>query len=747
MRFIVLFIGFLLFSGLAGQSANDSMGRREADAQVSGVLDSSKVEKMETIEIKVSGSLIENKSDRLVYNAAADIMAKGASASELLAKVPLVDVDMDGNVSIRGSQNLRILINGRPSGMMAGNVADALRSLPGASIDKIEVITNPSAKYDAEGTGGIINIILKDVKIKGTTSNYTAGIGTRSANFSADVTNQNGKTGITARLGGHFWRSWGDGRTRRTNEINGIDYLLLQNNSVNNWGGGPRLTLGIDHQISKKSAINVTATLRSRFRSSDNSWNTSTGIENDPVYFLWRQATDNLTTGLGMDLNADYRKTFKKPGRDLGISAQYTVDQDNTDYELHRYDSIGMETRFEQSRNIGQNREFTAQIDFTEPLSAKLIMESGLKTILRNVNSDYNFDSMDYNLQQLASIDYRKNKFDYYQNVLGGYTQFSYNASKLLSFKLGVRAEFTEFGGKLYYPSEDKYVGKPYFNPIPYFNVNRNFEGGSFLKFTYTQRIQRPSLFFLNPYTNFSDPLNITTGNPRLNAELSNNLELSWGKYGKTGGGGVNVYYRNTDNAIETIRTIGKDRVYRTTYGNVGLNNTVGMDMNANLKTGKWTLNFNGGLGYVMIRSLIDTGSIAGLSNKALTYNAGIRGSLKMKNNWQMEVWGRFNAPTISLQGYSMSWFFHMVGFKKRFNEDRGGLGFGIDNPLTPQIDIITRTQGSDFTFYSMQRLNLWGARINFDYKIGSMSVEKPNQVKRKLQNDDLKKAEGDGAM
>jgi hypothetical protein len=171
------------------------------------------------------------------------------------------------------------------------------------------------------------------------------------------------------------------------------------------------------------------------------------------------------------------------------------------------------------------------------------------------------------------------------------------------------------------------------------------------------------------------------------------------------------------------------------------------MDMNANLKTGKWTLNFNGGLGYVMIRSLIDTGSIAGLSNKALTYNAGFRGSLKMKNNWQMEVWGRFNAPTISLQGYSMSWFFHMVGFKKRFNEDRGGLGFGIDNPLTPQIDIVTRTQGTDFTFYSMQRLNLWGVMVNFDYKIGSMSVEKPNQVKRKLQNDDLKKAEGDGAM
>ncbi|MBM3939102.1 MAG: TonB-dependent receptor, partial [Sphingomonadales bacterium] len=157
------------------------------------------VEKMQGAEIRVSGPVIENKIDRLVYNAGQDITAKGGSASDLLAKVPMVEVDMDGNVSIRGSRNLRVLINGRPSGMMAGSVSDALRSLPADGIDKIEVITNPSAKYDAEGTAGIINIILKQVKLKGKTGNVSSGLGTRSANLSSDVSIQNGTTNFTVR--------------------------------------------------------------------------------------------------------------------------------------------------------------------------------------------------------------------------------------------------------------------------------------------------------------------------------------------------------------------------------------------------------------------------------------------------------------------------------------------------------------------------------------------------------------------
>lgn len=709
------------------------------------------VETLDAAVIKVSGPMVENKIDRLVYNAGQDITAKGGSASDLLAKVPMVEVDMDGNVSIRGSRNLKVLINGRPSGMMAGSVADALRSLPADGIDKIEVLTNPSAKYDAEGTAGIINIILKQVKLKGKTGNISSGLGTRSANLSGDVSIQNGTTNFTIRLGGHFWRSWGDGWTNRTNSIKGINYALRQVNDVRNWGGGPRLTLSTDFQLDKSSALSVSTTFSTRMRNSDNNIQTSTGFDGQPLDFLWKQATDNFTYTLGLDANIDYRKNFKKLGREMGVSLQYSGSQDNTDYTFLRYNAANTETRKENSLNIGKNNETTVQVDFTEPLSAKLLWELGAKTTLRYVNSDYHFDSFNYTTNSFEAINDRNNQFNYYQNVFGGYSQFSFTPNSRYSFKLGGRYEATEFGGFLFQPVVESYKGLSYQNFIPYVNVNKKIGQGGYLRGTYTQRIQRPSLFYLNPYTNFSDPLNITTGNPRLSAEVSNNFEISTGNYGAKGGWGMNVFHRRIGNAIETIRSIDINRVYRTSYGNIGLNYTTGFDVNTNFR-GKWrgndwTVNFNGGLGWVDIRSGIDTGILKGARNQGLTYNAGIRASLKFHKNWQAELWGRFNAPTFTLQGTATNWLFHMIGVKRRFDNDKGGFGFGLDNPFIPRTDFITKAIGLDFNYYNLQRINMWGVRVNFDYKFGSMSIEKPKPVLRKLQNDDLKPAGGQEGM
>ena len=707
--------------------------------------DSTDVEKMKVLEIKVQANIIENQADKLVYNASQDITSKGSSVSDMLSKVPMVEVDMDGNVSMRGNRNVKFLINGRPSGLLSGNLADALKSLSADDIEKIEVITNPSAKYDAEGSGGVINIIMKDVRLKGNTGNFRMGLGTRSANLGGTFSVQRGKTNFTTMLGGHGWRTWGFSRATRLNTIQGVNNLLTQNSDFSNWGAGPRITFSVDHVFNKKNAITASASLNTNWKSAITDWETKVGVKDSFLNYLWNQNSDKFNTTVGYDLNVDYRRKFDKKDREFGWSAQFSNSTDNASYTSERKNEIGNLLHNEKSLNIGKNSELSTQIDFTEPLTSKISLESGIKGIWRFVSSDYTFDSLIIPQSEYTSIAFRNNSFTYYQYVYAGYSQLIYNINSNYSVKIGGRFEHTQFGGELSKPSENSFIGKPYKNFVPFLNISRKVGQGGYVRFNFTQRIQRPSLFYLNPYTNFSDPLNITTGNPYLSPEISTNYELSVGNYTKVGGYGINFYHKRLNNSIETYRIVDENKVYRTTYGNIGQNITTGFDLNINFKGKNWMLSLNGGAGYIAIRSIVDTGATAGLSTHGITYNAGTRGSYNISKFYTIEMFARFNAPTFSLQGYTANWFMHVISVKRRFNKDKGGIGLGIDNPFAPQVDYKTDNKGLNFSYYEMRRTSMWGVRVNFDYTFGGVEAEKTKSVERKMKNDDLKDGEKEG--
>ncbi|MBS3914497.1 MAG: TonB-dependent receptor [Bacteroidetes bacterium] len=692
-------------------------------------------------EVKVEKMLIESKVDKLIYNASQDISSKGGSATDLLRKVPMVEVDMDGNVSMRGSSNIKVLINGKPSGIVSASVKDALQSIPADQIERVEVITNPSAKYDAEGTAGILNIVLKESKLKGTTGGIHSGAGNRSGNLGANISNQKGKTGITFRLGGFYWRNVGKGTTDRYNNYGGTEYRLLQNSKNNTFGGGPFASLGLDREINKYTSFSIAGTLRGNWNRTKSTWETNTGIADSTLKLLYGRSTRNFNLTLGYDVTADLRRTFKKQGRELGFSMQYNGSSSKVDYSAIQSNAYSIENYKERSNNLGLNNEFTTQIDFTEPINKNINLESGIKTILRKVTSGYDFDSFSYLNQEYKTITARSNSFYYNQNVYGGYTQFTWQFHKNYSMRVGGRYEFTMYGGGRN-DSGVSFTGKPYGNLIPFININRKFGYSGFLKFNYTQRLLRPSLFYLNPYTNFSDPRNLTTGNPYLRAEISNNFELSGGKYTQKGGGSVNLYHRRTSNAIESIRNVDSLGIYRTTYGNVGQNSFTGLDLNMNITGKKYMLNFNGGVGYAYIKSNQTSGLVAGLTNSGITYSAGMYGFYKFAKNWSVEGFARINAPTFSLQGRTQNWYFHTMGIKRRFNKDKGGIGLGIDNPFTPHVTYTTIQEGKDFKYTDVREINMLGVRLNFDYKFGKLEVEPPKKPKKGIKNDDLKQGE-----
>lgn len=708
----------------------------------------------DNIKIEATGPLIQNKIDKLVYDASQDVTSAGGTAADVLRKAPMVEVDADGNVSMRGSKNIKILLNGKPSAMMNSSAKDALQTIPADQIDKIEIITNPSAKYDAEGTAGIINIITKQQNIKGKSGNVRLGGGNRSAHLGLNFNIQNKKTSYSFGMGGHFWRTVSSGITERHNTYNNYEYVLLQKSNARNWGGGPRITFGIDHKINKQNSLSLSISGRGMINSNKIDFGTETGLVNTPLTFLYNRDNNNFTTTLGYDANLDYRRTYTKPNRELGISFQYSGNTQTTNYKAEQSNISELLTYAEKSKNLGQNNEYTAQIDFTEPINKKINLEMGAKTILRKVSSKYVFDSLNILSNEYRTISNRNNHFLYNQDVFGGYLQGTYMFNEKYSLKLGSRYEFTTFGGG-FADSAKKFKGKPYGNPIPYISINRAFGYAGFLRLQYTKRLQRPSLFYLNPYTNFSDPRNLTTGNPELTAEVSNNFELSLGKYSSKGGFSTSFYHRRINNAIETIRQVDSVGVYRTTYGNIGKNLTSGVDVNISVQRKKLTINFNGGLGYVMISTNSNDPLIAGASNEGFTYSAGMHFQYKFNKKFVAEGFGRMNAPSFSLQGRVQNWYFHSIGFKRRFNNDKGGIGVGFDNPFTPKVTYTTYTEsntpGSVFTFSDVRTMNMFGFRINFDYRFGKMEFQqeppKGQGKKKGIKNDDLKEGDGQGGQ
>lgn len=741
-KYIVIGFAASVFWGhLNGQINRDSSSNGNQNE-----LSNKDTTKIGTVEIKVQKSIIENQADKLVYNATEDLTSQGQSASDLLAKVPMVDVDMDGNVSLRGNRNVRFLVNGRPSGLISGSPADALRALSADDIEKIEVITNPSSKYDADGSGGIINIIMKK-KIVGNSGSLRMGIGTRSAHFGGQYSTVKGKNNFSASAGGHFWRSWGDVTTTRTNLNSfGENWILKQNGYANNWGGGPRITLNLDRQISDKKSLVFTLGTNSQMRSNKQDWINLQGLTD--LQKTSDQNVNRFNFGLGYDLGFDYRKKYDKKDREFSFAGLMAIGTGNDDYLAERdYYGFVVLNEKEKSLNSTLNNETSLQLDYTEPFSKALKGEFGAKAIWRTVNSDYIFSFYNDTSKAFIEAKERTNGLAYYQNVYSGYAQLNYLFAKVYSVRLGVRYEMTDFGGKSTVNQQNSFKGTPYGNVVPSFNVSRSIGQGGFVRFNYNRRIQRPSLFYLNPYVNTSDPFNVSQGNPYLSPEFGDNFEFSFGNYTKVGGYGFNIFHKRVDQAIETYRTVNANDVYVTTYGNFGLNRQNGFDFNLNFRGKGWSLFFNGGAGLIQISTLIDTGAISGLSVRGITYSAGLRGNVKIGKNWMIEAFSRVNAPSYSLQGYSQNWLFHMIGFKRQFKNEKGGIGFGFDNPFTPVVHLKTENIGNGFTYLQDRELNMWGVRINFDYKFGKINSQPENIREIKIKNEDLKNGDGQGGM
>jgi hypothetical protein len=321
-------------------------------------------------EITFTGeqSLVEDKVDRLVYNAEKDITNAGGNASDVLKKVPMLTVDTDGNVQLRGSSSVRILINGKPSTIMSANVADALRQIPADIIKNVEVITSPSAKYDAEGTAGIINIITKKNNLQGVSGSAYTSVGNRTDNGGVNLNFRRRKFGINASGGGNYFNNPGDAVTERSNLFdNQVISQLSQSSKFRNEGGGGYGQIGFDYDLNDKNSINSSLRINQfRFSTINRLTSSLTGTDGTPIQFYDR-SINNKNRWNNLDWNMGYTRTFKQTGRELSFLGQLGVNRPQNNSFINQTGIGEQPGPREQNLNQSQNAEATLQTDYVHP--------------------------------------------------------------------------------------------------------------------------------------------------------------------------------------------------------------------------------------------------------------------------------------------------------------------------------------------------------------------------------------------
>ncbi len=690
-------------------------------------------------EVVVQGQkqLVEERVDRTIYNAENDITTKGGDATDVLKRVPMLSVDLDGNVTLRGSQNIRVLINNKPSTIMASSIADALKQIPADEIKSVEVITSPSAKYDAEGTGGIINIITKKNTLQGATLNINTGVGNRGANLGLNGNYRNGKMGFS--LGG-----WG----RANYNVNGSfensqsagNNLNIQNADTRSNGLFGNYTLGWDYDIDKKNALAASVRFGARNHKNYQDQLFTQYFTDD----LFSRSTlqDVVTKDMSntVDVNLTYTRLYDKPQREFNLLALYSKNNRNNDFENLLIEEIGstMATSF-KNLNDSYNQEVAIQADYQTPIGSTQIVEFGGKDIMRKAFSDFSrFEDQGDGQYEQVQDDQYLNNLNYDQNVLAGYLAYTLSLKNGYSFKAGTRYEHTTI--KAFTKTESNIEIPSYGVFVPSVNFSKKLKAGNMIKIAYNRRIQRPSIQFLNPNRQNSNEIDISEGNPELDPEYTDNYELSYNAYIKGSSLNFTSFVRNTTGSIQRVRIPQEDGKILTTYQNIGTENAYGLSVFANVNIGKLSLNGGSDLYYAMLDNNL------GSSNEGWVVSGRFFGNYNLEKGWGIQFFSFVRGRDVQLQGTRGGFGMYSLGIRKDFNEKRGSIGIGAENFLTPSFKIRSESNSSNFQQKSLNVMNNMGFRINLSYRIGKMNVDggRPRRTKS-LNNDDLKEGGDNG--
>ncbi|MFC5409950.1 TonB-dependent receptor domain-containing protein [Larkinella bovis] len=692
------------------------------------------VQKLAEVTVTEQKSLFEEKADRMIYNAEKDISVKGGDATDVLKKIPSVAVDIEGNVQLRGSSNIKVLINNKPSSIVARSVSDALKQIPADIIKQVEVITSPSAKYDAEGSAGIINIITKKNTLQGTSGSVSPNFGQWNNWQNATLSHRMKSLSISANGGFSDWRNKRLIDLLRSYTNEGVVTNQFQPQRVNGKGRNVYGNLTVDWDIDSLNRLG--AGLNYYDGRNTNGFDihfeeSSQGVINQ--YF--HRDMSRTYDWAGATLNLDYTRLFKKPKKELNILMMYSFEGEDSDYWSNLSNRSNAIYYREKSYNISNNKEGTIQLDFTNPLDSISTLELGTKTIFRQILSDYRIASAVDGSTSFTDLPALANVFDYAQQVASAYVVYSRTPKKNWGINLGARYEHTFIQANFLNGTAP--FSNQYGNFIPNVSLSRRLKKEQQIRLSYSQRIQRPQFYYLNPYVNQADSKNLYGGNPYLKPELTHSIEGNYSVSIKQTSLNASVFLRQTNNAIESINTVDSAGVLKQIFQNVAQNSAYGATLSANTKlTKKWSVNGSLNVFYNVLES-----AELKARNEDWMYRINLNSTIDFGKGIKAQLFGFYNSARVNLQGKYGGFGFYNIVLQKEILKKKGTIGFGYDNPFNETIRWRNDFVGPNFVQTQHVAMYRRGWRINLKYEFGKMT--NTQRQKKRISNDDQKAGDG----
>lgn len=685
---------------------------------------------LSSVVVTATKPVIRQEIDRLTYDVQADPENKAQNVLDMLRKVPLISIDGEDNIKLKGSGSYRILINGRPSSLVARDPREAFKAMPAGTVERIEVITTPPAKYDGEGLAGIINIIT----VKKIGDGYFASLGVRYNSVNgiaenASLTSRFGKFAITAsgNLYQYFQRRTSIGYTRNAHSSS----QLLDQTGISTYNGNWRnARMEISYDVDSLSIITLSLGVFGQKNTTDvrqqsQLLSASTMVEG---YSLFNKGK-NWSTGFDMDVN--YQLGFRRiKGQLLTLSYNQVYFPNENSNQLRIDDRINYtQPDFNQSNDNG-TRENTIQADFTKPLG-KTVFDMGGKVILRNSHSNFTTQVYDNASEEFVADTSQSNRFSYNQDVFSFYGSW-YWKFKTTEIRAGLRVEHTEV--KANFETQKNIVRQSYTQYIPSVSLRRSLSRNESLVFGFTQRIYRPGIWMLNPFVNRNNPRIVSSGNPQLEAVLNNNFELIYTNAGKSSFS-VGLSYLFANNTVQTVTTI-QDTVTYSISQNAGKYQNLQVNSSLNHSfSSKTSITLNGQASYIHSKGIYKGSAI---KNDGIEANITANFAHKISETWRFSFNNSFIGPYILLQGRTNSVYTSSFNLTKFLFDKKLVLAAVFNNPYSEFRYDKRYIETADFSQLNNLQRNYRSVNISATWNLGSLKAT-VSKTKRKIINDDTR--------